>query len=148
VSDRPAIIIAGCGKAKLPRSAPARELYTGSLAAPRIAYVAHRADELGVPWWIFSAAHGLVHPDTVLEPYDTTLTAMRAAGRRAVAGRVIEALEEVVEEGALIEIHAGAAYRDALDRRGAWRWRWSVPLRGLMIGEQIRWYRERLRRGQ
>lgn len=61
-------ILIPCGNAKLAHAAPARDLYTGSLFR-----LARRFAEARGPWWILSAKHGLVHPDTVLEPYNVTL---------------------------------------------------------------------------
>lgn len=50
------MIVIGCGKAKLDRAAPARELYTGSLfrMARRYAVASKR------PWVILSGAHGII----------------------------------------------------------------------------------------
>jgi hypothetical protein len=69
--------LVACGKAKLDRAAPARELYVGSLFLQTSAWAEAVADE----WAILSARHGLVLPDEVLEPYDLTLRQMDVADR-------------------------------------------------------------------
>lgn len=61
--------IVGCASAKLFRPAPARELYTSQLF-PKASFYAEATCER---WYILSAKHGLVHPDTVLELYDVKL---------------------------------------------------------------------------
>jgi len=64
------VFIVPCGNEKLPRAAPARDLYTGSQFAyvfPRAAAAARRT---GGEVFILSALHGLVEPDRVIEPYN------------------------------------------------------------------------------
>jgi hypothetical protein len=74
------LFVVPCGAAKLDQPAPARELYTGSyfreVLAAAETEAAATADELGVDVrvMILSAAHGLVDLDTVLDPYDLTMT--------------------------------------------------------------------------
>ncbi|MEU1251578.1 DUF6884 domain-containing protein [Micromonospora arida] len=64
-----ALVIVPCGTAKLDRPAPAGLMYTGSY---------HRAcrraaDRLGGRLLILSARHGLLTPDTVIEPYEVRM---------------------------------------------------------------------------
>lgn len=77
MSDRvPQIIyVIPCGGAKLDHAAPVRDLYTGQnfRHALRTAEAAAAEDNGRV--LVMSALHGLVELDTVLEPYDVTLTA-------------------------------------------------------------------------
>ncbi|MFI9528016.1 DUF6884 domain-containing protein [Micromonospora rosaria] len=90
-----AVVIVPCGTAKLDRPAPAGCLYTGSYhrACRRV------ADRIGGRLVILSARHGLVTPDTVIEPYElrmgqpgaVTVPTLRAQARRLgidVAGTV------------------------------------------------------------
>jgi len=53
-----------CSATKLPHPAPAGELYTGQAfkAAREIAKLQ------GFAFWILSAKHGLIHPDTISAP--------------------------------------------------------------------------------
>lgn len=90
-----ALVIVPCGTAKLDRAAPAGRMYIGSY---------HRAcrraaDRLGGRLFILSARHGLLTPDTVIEPYEqrmntpgaVTVPTLRAQARRLgvdTAGRV------------------------------------------------------------
>lgn len=61
--------LVGCAAAKLTRPAPARELYTSQLFRKASAYAEAHSDR----WYILSALHGLVSPETVLEPYNVKL---------------------------------------------------------------------------
>ncbi|MCU1510458.1 MAG: hypothetical protein JWO34_298 [Arthrobacter sp.] len=61
--------LVGCASQKLKRPAPTRELYVYQLFKKASAYAELTCDR----WYLLSAKHGLVHPDTVLEPYDMRL---------------------------------------------------------------------------
>lgn len=131
------IALVSCVKTKLPRRAPARELYTSPLFRGMRAYAESRADE----WYILSAEHGLVHPRNVIEPYETTLAKMYAVDRWRWANRVCTQLDAILPrwpQAAEIVILAGTLYRSHIT---AWlRNRGhviTVPLEGLGIGRQL-----------
>jgi hypothetical protein len=63
------VVLVGCGKSKLARSAKAKDLYTGPLFRKARAY----AELVGDEWAILSAKHFLVMPDEVIEPYERRL---------------------------------------------------------------------------
>lgn len=63
------VVFVGCGKAKLGRKAPAKDLYTSTLFKKCRAYAERYGDE----WAILSAKHWVVLPDTVTQPYDVCL---------------------------------------------------------------------------
>ncbi len=133
------VLLVGCVKGKGPGPAPARELYTSDLFRKR----RHYADASGAPWCILSALHGLVRPDDLLEPYDLALAKQPAAYRDRWGRDVVEQLEAHLAplRDTTFEMHAGAAYVDAVRRRleaaGA---RVLLPLRGLTQGQQLAWY--------
>jgi hypothetical protein len=147
------LILVACVKQKLADPAPARDLYTSDLFRKEREY----AERAGVPWFILSAKHGLVSPDQELEPYELHLAKTSAAYRDSWGARVLEQLESAASPlyGRVIEVHAGAAYadaiRDRLSRAGA---QVSEPLRGLQLGprltapcsstHQLAWYRTKL----
>lgn len=62
--------IVGCGSAKREHAAPAKDLYTSSYFALKRQFAEEYCDQ----WYVFSAKHGLVAPDTVLDPYDASLS--------------------------------------------------------------------------
>lgn len=112
------MIIVGCGKSKLARSAPARELYTGSLFR-----LARRYAELsGQDWVVLSGGHGVIAPDVIIAPYDQGLPETAAGLQRwaATAALVIEQRRGTDRVGLLlgqsVEILAGASYAQPLAR--------------------------------
>jgi hypothetical protein len=93
-------------------------------------------------WFILSAKHGLVHPGTVLEPYDVALYDLSAEEQRQWGERVLAGILEFDYDARYL-ILAGKAYRehivpflkpDAVE----------IPLEGLGIGEQLAWLNDRL----
>jgi hypothetical protein len=135
----PTALLLGCVKTKLDHAAKARDLYCSPLWFARRGY----AEDCGRPWMILSAKYGLVEPDRVLRWYNLALSDLPAAARRLWGEGVGNDLEARLGslKGATFEVHAGAAYRDAitgpLAQRGA---RLTVPFTGLTLGEQVRWY--------
>lgn len=128
--------LVGCASAKLHRQAPARELYTSSLFRKAFAYAELTCDLV----FVLSAKHGLVHPDTVLEPYDVKLgtnarTSPTIADWSAKVNRQLEDALADVEHPLLVTL-AGQQYRTFLYRSA---WPHEVPMRGLGIGEQLAW---------
>lgn len=136
---QPRVLLVGCVSQKTDRPAPARDLYTSDLFHKRRAY----AEASGRAWFILSAKHGLVQPDTTLAPYDETLTHLSQAALSKWGERTVSQLELVLGplKGRVLEIHAGKRYVEGVGAlllfRGA---SVEVPLKGLRIGEQLQWY--------
>jgi hypothetical protein len=138
--DRLRVGLVGCVKTKLDRPAPARDLYVSPLFRGRRRWVERTCDR----WFILSAAHGLVDPSDVLEPYDLALTSASSAERTKWARGVMRSLEQVLGDlnKVAFEIHAGAAYRShgleaGLVAMGATT---EVPAAGLSQGAQLAFY--------
>lgn len=143
------IVLVGCVSQKLDHPAPARDLYTSQLFRLRRAYAEQFADE----WFILSALHFLVEPDRVIEPYNRRLPQkyqdrlMWATVCRNDLGIHYSPLLDGNSQAFKheYEIHAGEDYCDPfatlLEDQGA---RVHLPLKGLGIGQQLKWYKERL----
>lgn len=133
------VVLVGCVKSKLDRPGPARELYTSALFRKMRAY----AETTGAPWFVLSAEYGLVEPARVIEPYELHLASTSRAYRTGWGRRVVDDLAAKLGGlGSLvIEIHAGAAYvealRDGLAGAGATI---VEPLAGLGVGQRLAWY--------
>lgn len=134
--------LVGCVRSKLDVAAPAQDRYPSPLFRGRRAWV----ERTCARWFILSSLHGLTDPEQVLEPYDVTLTELRAFERERWSARVLRASEAAI--GPLgehvFEIHAGSAYADhglaaGLCARGA---RVERPMRGLTLGQQLSAYGE------
>lgn len=63
------LVLVGCGKTKLARSAPAKDLYVSPLFQKARAY----AENHGDAWAVLSAKHFVLMPDDMIEPYDLAL---------------------------------------------------------------------------
>ncbi len=128
--------LVACGKGKLDRPAPARDLYNGALFRKASAYCEATYDG----WFILSAKHGLVDRETLVEPYDLSLSHLDQPERRAWAERVVEDLRRRDLLDAEFFMHAGEKYARPLEPLLGVTHR---PLRGLGIGRQLAWYRAR-----
>lgn len=133
--------LVGCVKSKTPGVTPARDLYVSPLFKARRRYVEASCDA----WWVLSALHGLLAPDQDVAPYDLTLATMSAEERYQWSVMVLAAIDRHagLEVGDVVEVHAGALYRDSglVDGLLARGLRVEVPTRGLGIGEQLRFYK-------
>jgi hypothetical protein len=115
------VVLVGCVKTKAAGPRPAQDLYQSPLFERRRRY----AESSGVPWYILSAEHGLLDPRSIIEPYDVDLADATADYRQAwgewLAAKLLRAMGSFKGRG--IEVHAGAAYADAIEdplrRRGA-----------------------------
>lgn len=133
------VVLVGCAKSKVNHASPARLLYRSPLFDKRRSY----AEAHARAWYVLSAEHGLVHPETLLEPYDVALADQPEDYRQAWAQWVVAKLRQT--EGGLrglhVEIHAGQAYTapllPLLRAAGA---HVVHPLSGLGLGEQLSWY--------
>lgn len=130
------LCLVSCVARKLPRSAPAKDLYTSDLFRKMRGLVEARE----WPWFILSAQYGLVDPERVIEPYEKTLNKMGVAVRRDWADACFDALVLHLAGVESIVFLAGAKYREflvpALIRRGI---EVHVPMEGLPIGKQLAW---------
>lgn len=135
------LILVGCVKSKRAHLSPARDLYTSRLWTNRQSY----AEAHGCPWYILSAQHGLLHPDTLVGPYDLSLKQLSAKMRREWSQQVLEALIVDIPDlhGKTIEIHAGKPYAENGLEKGL-RAAGAVVRRPLAhvvgLGPQNTWY--------
>lgn len=64
------IALIACSKSKKPYSCPARDLYQGQLFKKSYRVASQICDYI----YILSAKYGLVHPQTIIQPYNKTLS--------------------------------------------------------------------------
>jgi hypothetical protein len=124
--QRRIVLVACCGK-KLPYAAPARDLYQSELFRKSRRY----AEQNGDQWLILSALHGVVHPDTTVEPYDLTLNDMGAEARREWSAKV--AAQLLGHQNDQLTVLAGSAYCGWLNLFP----NVTRPMEGLGIGQQL-----------
>ena len=121
------VLVACCGK-KLSEPAPAKDIYRSELFIKSRRY----AEQHGDRWLILSAKHGVLHPDTVIEPYDETLNDKTAAERRTWAAKVSQELANYKNDR--LTVLAGETYCGWVDDFHVER-----PMKSLGIGQQLQY---------
>jgi hypothetical protein len=105
------IALIACSATKRDTARAARYLYTGDLFRKSLAYAVTHCDGFA----ILSAKHGLLQPDTVVEPYDARLSrrkAVRLAWARGVVAQLKAAYD--VSQTTFVLL-AGRDYREGLE---------------------------------
>src|SRR5689334_8670786 len=78
------VYLVACAKTKAASPSPAKDLYRSPWFRKARRYV----EATGALWFILSAEHGLLDPQTVISPYDKTLVTLRRPERTKWAQRV------------------------------------------------------------
>jgi len=126
------IVLISCVSRKLPFRAKARDLYTSTLFKLSLKYAeTMKPDAI----FILSAKHGLLSLNQEIEPYDITLKDMRSSEVKVWANNVLNQIQGVcsIKETDFTFL-AGEKYRKYLLPHFK---NYSVPLKGLRIGEQL-----------
>lgn len=137
------IALISCTKLKRPGTWAARDLYLPSdLFSKARAYVEASGYDA---WYILSAKCGLTDPSAAIASYEVTLADLTRPEQDAWARRVYWDLAILHGlAGTRIDVFAGEIYRrqlvPLLEAEGATV---QVPMRGLGIGEQKKWLRDR-----
>lgn len=138
------IYLVSCVKGKLTVPAPAGELYQSIWFRAARAFVEKR----NARWFILSALHGLLSPEQIVKPYETTLNSFTADERRFWAKLVAAQMSKQLEAGPVAFL-AGKNYREFLipliEAKG---FTWEAPLARLGIGSQVQWLQKNARSEQ
>jgi hypothetical protein len=124
---------------------PAKDLYQSPLFKKARAYVQRSRSD----WYILSAKHDLLDPAATLKPYDLALTDLDRHERSLWAERVIAKLAWKYPDRARTTfiMLAGRTYRhDLVPILRQLGYKVKIPLRGKSIGEQLRWFNNKLKR--
>ena len=135
------IVLVSCGAKKADHEVPAKDMYVGTLFKASRQYT----EEILEPdqWFIISAKHGLVHPDTVIAPYNLTLKTMSKTDRMLWGQKVRKQLIDAgfdLQKDTFIVL-AGSAYTDPL--RPHLR-KMETPLAKMKLGESIHWLQQKV----
>jgi len=138
------VYLVACVSQKLDRRARAADLYRSDWFRKARTYV----EEAGAPWYVLSAAHGLVPPSKRLNPYDVTLRDLSAAERRLWGEKTVSQLRRAIgarHPGPIVFL-AGRLYREPLlafagDRA-------AIPMQGMGIGQQKAWLASQIIEGR
>jgi len=141
-TSEPDVFLIGCVKTKLAGRHAAKDLFISPLFVGR----RRAAEAANVSWFILSAKYGLLSPETVVDSYDVSLNSASIPERRRWSALVIEQFKKTVgsPSGKVIEVHAGASYRNFGLVQGfrALGATVVVPLEHARQGEQLAWYSE------
>jgi hypothetical protein len=133
------VYLISCVAEKRALECPAESLYCSDLFRKARAYVLRKMDP-GDKWYILSAKHGLLHPQTIVGPYNETLNTMCKPDRLEWARRVTSELRSSLDPDDVVVFLAGQRYREFLEPSVlALGCRVSVPMRRMRIGEQLHW---------
>jgi hypothetical protein len=103
------LLITSCSATKLDHPAPAKQLYCGDIFKKSL----QLAQQNGWDVRIVSAKHGMVTPDTVLEPYDLKMQGM--AVRSAIQPQVMAEAQKLFPLYDKVVLIMGAEYRKLFD---------------------------------
>ena len=135
------IALVSCVKGKKLTNAPARDLYTSSLFHKMRSYAQMQAGA----WFILSAKYGLLHPDTVIEPYEQTLNTASTIDRKAWAEHVCQQIRSahLIRPGTTILWLAGRKYMDQLQPMlsGCVH---ANPMESMRFGQRLSWLNQQL----
>ena len=134
------VYLVACVSQKLDRRARAADLYRSDWFRKARTLV----EETGSPWYVLSAAHGLVAPSKRLDPYNVTLRDLSAAERRLWGAKTISQLRRAIGArypGPIIFL-AGRLYREPLLAFA--RDRAVIPMEGMGIGQQKAWLAQQI----
>jgi hypothetical protein len=133
------IVLLSCVATKLPKPAPARELYNSPLFKRSLEYaLTLDADDI----MILSAKYYVIPLDKVISPYDKTLLNMPKDEANEWGVKVLNVLANKYDlENDKFIILAGEKYRKYITPQMN---HWSAPLKGLRIGQQLAWYVKKL----
>lgn len=148
VEELPRVYLVACSKSKRqsPKKTLASKLYTGDLYRKSRSYVLKRlCREPEGRWYILSARYRLLHPRYRVFPYDATLRNLNTQERREWTRQTSEELLSRLGERTHVVFLAGKRYRELLiPHLQSEGHPCSVPMRGLGIGEQKAWLKERI----
>jgi len=133
-----------CSKKKQDKGGPAHRLYSAStLFSKAYAYAQANYDVI----YILSAKHGLIIPEMWIEPYDQMLAKMKSDDRVKWGREIVRVLNlRYSRDEVEFYFHAGMLYRKLVMNKLSFHgYRCFVPLEGLMIGQQLAWYTNRLK---
>jgi hypothetical protein len=139
MSKQKTIVLLSCVATKLPKPAPARELYNSPLFKRSLSYALTLDPDDIV---ILSAKYYVIPLDKVIAPYDKTLLNMPKDEANEWGVKVLSILADKynLEEDKFI-ILAGEKYRKYITPQMN---HWIAPLKGLRIGQQLAWYVKKL----
>jgi len=130
--------IISCVSKKLEGSHQAKDMYRSSWFLKAKNYVETNFKH----WFILSAKHGLLSPDTVIESYNIFLKETNRDYKYTWGNRVTTQILAGVPNGSELHLLAGSCYRKPIEALSD-KYTIVVPMRGMGIGEQLQWLKNK-----
>ena len=116
----------------------AKDLYISDLFKKSFKYTSKNYSKV----YILSAKYGLISPDDFIKNYDLTLNNFTEKQKQEWSKKVMLQLKNKIQLTDELFFYCGENYRKYLIK-------WlpnnkHIPLKGLGIGKQLKWYKERL----
>lgn len=130
------VCLIGCSSDKRSVPSSAAELYTSQ----RFRLARQWAERNSQSWFILSARHGLVPPDTRLNPYDLALKDSSPGRQRAWARDVVSKLVDRTSTTDPVYVFSDPLYSDLIEAPLIGKgYRVAKPLDGMTSDQRIRW---------
>lgn len=94
-------------------------------------------------YYILSAKHGLLNPETVIEPYEKTLNKMSKLEKTEWSNLVVKQIKQVIPNNNILVFLAGRNYREFVIHQLI-DYEIQIPMKGLGIGQQLKWLNENI----
>lgn len=129
--------LVSCGKSKAESRCRAEKLYTGGLTQKGIEWMKRNCQT----WFILSAKFGLLHPDTVIDPYDTKITDLNKEEIARWSAKVFGQLKAAHVENKDLLCIAGKEYFQALEVPED-NTLYNLFPSGMKMGFRMRWFNQ------
>lgn len=133
------IVLIQCSATKLNSPAKARDMYVSTLFKHSLSYAESlKPDKI----YILSGKYGLLHLDDYIEPYNVFIGDMDKVSQHDWAKNVVESLKKECDvDNDDFTLLCGVKYRHFLMQ---YLKNTHVPMKGLGIGEQLRFLKDRI----
>lgn len=130
------VAVISCSKRKQKGIHRAEHLYSSPLFRASIAYAMAHFERV----YILSAKYGLLSPDDRVESYNVHINSLSKSRRRRWAEMTAAMMLNRIPKGSHVSFFCGKAYRENLIPFVVNRFKVEIPLKGLAIGKQLRWF--------
>lgn len=121
--------IVGCVKTKQAFACAAGELYTSTLFTSSVEWLKNQGI---TEWYILSAEHGLLHPSTVIAPYEKTLNKMNRWDYGEWCTKLGKQVRKTFSEDQEFVVLGGALYSGPMTY-----YKSAFPLKGMGLGQRL-----------
>lgn len=142
MNNRPIYLIS-CSSKKNKTPQKASTLYASPLFEKSVAYV--RLIDNNANWFVLSAKHHLIHPETIIEPYDESLSDKSASEKKRWGEIVYKQITDLGYQNSHFVFLTGNSYsmhlKEYIIKGGGTV---EEPMAGLGIGQRLKWLNKNL----